>query len=355
MEANNMKQLMLTVMMSGALLLPAAGLADEIDPYYAGFGLGLARMQPDTEGSGYSVDNEYDTGYKLYGGYRVDSKLAVELYYADLGDVTLKPAGHIGYQDYGVAGIYHVLRQGEHGFPVSAYVRVGIGSMRNQTDVYYERDEDYHLLIGAGIEYNLGNGLAVRADADLFDHDSNLVSVSLVKYFGARPAQQVVPPVPEPQPEPVRPADDDGDGIANETDACPGTPTGQKVDAVGCELKLEIELKGVVFENNSAKLLDESTTVLNQAAETLLRYPELKVEVAGYTDSRGSAVYNQRLSENRALAVRQFLVDKGVDAERLTAKGYGEDDPVADNATAAGRKQNRRVILRLLDEKPATE
>jgi len=101
----------------------------------------------------------------------------------------------------------------------------------------------------------------------------------------------------------------------------------------------------VNFDNDSASLRPESIAVLDNAAVTLKEWGEIKVEVAGHTDSVDSDAYNLRLSQRRAEAVRDYLIRQGVAAERLTAKGYGEASPVADNKTAEGRFKNRRVEL----------
>ena len=144
--------------------------------------------------------------------------------------------------------------------------------------------------------------------------------------------------------------DDDSDGVINRLDECPGTPPGTPVDRKGCELKGDYTLQGVNFETNSDRLLAGASAVLNQVAETLLKYPEIKVEVQGHTDSDGAAAYNESLSSRRAQTVRDYLASKGVAAGRMTVRGYGESEPVADNTTAAGKAQNRRVVLRILED-----
>lgn len=88
--------------------------------------------------------------------------------------------------------------------------------------------------------------------------------------------------------------------------------------------------------------------MLDRAIATLKRYPELKVEVAGHTDSRGADAYNQQLSAKRAATVLAYLKDGGV-ANTLTSRGYGEREPIASNDTDEGRLQNRRVVLRVLN------
>jgi OOP family OmpA-OmpF porin len=143
--------------------------------------------------------------------------------------------------------------------------------------------------------------------------------------------------------------DDDGDGVINRLDECPGTPAGTPVDRKGCEIKGDYTLQGVNFESNSDRLVSGASNVLNLVAETLLKYPEIKVEVQGHTDSDGAAEYNESLSARRAQTVRDYLMSKGVDGGRMTVRGYGESQPVADNTTAAGKAENRRVVLRILE------
>ena len=152
-----------------------------------------------------------------------------------------------------------------------------------------------------------------------------------------------------PAPAPVI-SDQDGDGIPDSQDQCPDTPKGVKVDAKGCPLQAVTQLKGVNFEYGTANLTPDSSPVLDETVQTLTRYPDLKVEVAGYTDSNnhsGNPKLNQELSDKRANAVMNYLIDHGIAADRLTAVGYGASHPVADNSTAAGQAMNRRVELHL--------
>lgn len=144
--------------------------------------------------------------------------------------------------------------------------------------------------------------------------------------------------------------DEDNDGIKNSADSCPDTAQGAKIDTKGCALKEVITLKGVTFANNSAVLTGNSTTVLNDVAATLRRNAGLKIEVAGYTDNRGAVAYNVHLSQKRAETVLAYLVTQGVSADTLSAKGYGPEYPIADNARADGRAVNRRVELRILEK-----
>jgi OOP family OmpA-OmpF porin len=106
----------------------------------------------------------------------------------------------------------------------------------------------------------------------------------------------------------------------------------------------------VNFASGKADILPGSTSVLDEVAAILKADGSIRAEIQGHTDSQGAAGYNQDLSERRANSVREYLIQKGVNASQLTAKGYGESSPVADNSTEIGRLQNRRVELQRLDK-----
>lgn len=140
--------------------------------------------------------------------------------------------------------------------------------------------------------------------------------------------------------------DSDGDGVVDSRDRCPGTAPGTPVDNDGCDLAPAHTLAGVNFEFDSARLTADSKSRLDEGLAILKRHPNLKVEIAGHTDSTGSDAYNQGLSERRAKAVMDYMVANGANAANLTARGYGESQPVADNGTKEGRAKNRRVEFR---------
>lgn len=117
---------------------------------------------------------------------------------------------------------------------------------------------------------------------------------------------------------------------------------GAEVERVGEELRVTFD-SAILFDLDSASLKDESMQRLDQMASVLTRYPDTDIMVLGHTDSSGSEAYNQGLSERRAGSVSGYLQQHGVDAGRIRARGFGETVPVADNGTAAGRAQNRRV------------
>ncbi|MDD2797546.1 MAG: OmpA family protein [Bacteroidales bacterium] len=142
--------------------------------------------------------------------------------------------------------------------------------------------------------------------------------------------------------------DSDGDGIADNVDKCPDVK-GTKANK-GCpEIKKEVKevfkkaLQGIQFESGKDVIKKSSNAILDNIAEIMKMNPAYKLNINGHTDSQGKPEANQVLSQQRADAVMKYLTDKGVEASRMVAIGHGDTTPVADNATAAGRAQNRRV------------
>nr|GFC25511.1 hypothetical protein [Tanacetum cinerariifolium] len=174
------------------------------------------------------------------------------------------------------------------------------------------------------------------------------------------------------------PLDTDGDGVADYLDKCPNTPSGVKVDATGCpvdtdgdgvpdyqdrcpnrpgpasnkgcpEIKAEQKkilneaTKYINFDFDKATLKASSYPRLEQMVQIMNEYPDYSLSIAGHTDSKGDDNYNLKLSYERAASARAYMLSKGIPAERIEARGYGETKPIADNKTAAGQALNRRV------------
>ena len=148
--------------------------------------------------------------------------------------------------------------------------------------------------------------------------------------------------------------DTDGDGFLGSHDKCPGAPEtiNNFEDGDGCPDEIPEEVKkftgvieGIKFQSGSARILASSFPVLNKALDVLLEFKDVRLEIAGHTDSKGNALYNKDLSFERASSVRSYLVGRGVSPDRLVPVGYGEERPIASNRTRAGqrRKPSNRV------------
>ena len=155
-----------------------------------------------------------------------------------------------------------------------------------------------------------------------------------------------------PGPKPTGCPDTDGDGLDDSADGCPNQPG--SISNKGCpELNvqeqelLRIAMRNVKFDHSRASLRQESFSVLNQISELMKKYPGYMLKIGGHTDNTGSTTFNQRLSEERARACYDYLVNQGIPSSRMEFAGFGPDRPISDNDTMEGRALNRRVEFEL--------
>ena len=214
--------------------------------------------------------------------------------------------------------------------------------------------------LGVGVQSTLARRVGVRAElayrADFNDSSfaapeedgfgDILASVGVVIPLGPEPTAPVAPAPAAPS---CADMDSDGDGVNDCDDKCPDSQAGQTIGPDGCPVPVSIDLKGVNFDFDKSTLRPDAVAILNEAIEILKRYPDLRVEVAGHTDSKGTDAYNQKLSERRASAVYDYLTSNGIDAGRLVGPtGYGESRPLEQTEqTLPGCKSetNRRTEL----------
>jgi OOP family OmpA-OmpF porin len=211
---------------------------------------------------------------------------------------------------------------------------------------------------GAGLQYSFGRSqpLALPAEhtavVNPVDTETPIPPPPL-----AEPAQAAALPASPEASQETAPAcadgaatcapDADGDGVPDTLDQCPYTQPGLKVDAMGCAVGATAP-QPVYFTGHSDQLDDAAKAVLDELTLTLVLQPQLGLEIVGHTDGQGSQAANLALSQRRAQVVRDYLVGKGVAAERITTSGLGPFAPAASNATEAGRIKNRRVEFRLI-------
>lgn len=352
-------------------------------------------------------DSNRKTDASVWGGIGagvwVNPHLAVDFEYginnAEFKDNSWRPGREWESVTLGVSARWFF---GDEGAQWRPYVMAGIGAQRHAAysgalsappsggSISSEASGwDPMATVGGGVQYNMSENLALRGEiAARYDHDNNtrgnisdslsvgpslayrpshksgyvdgIVSVGLVYSFGhAAPPPPVEPAAPPPPPD-CHTLDDDHDGVNNCDDRCPDTPAGTIVGPDGCPQKVVIDLRGVNFkfdrpkkgEHNIEPTLAvptaDSVAILDQAIDALNRYPEIKVELDGHTDSIGTEQYNQGLSERRAQIVADYLTAHGISADRITAvKGFGETQPIDTNSTKEGRARNRRTELKV--------
>lgn len=231
---------------------------------------------------------------------------------------------------------------------VRPYLAFGMGEIDIDADLFDTVETTANA--GGGLRWMLTPRFGARLDARMLhslDESENdfLLTAGLNYYFG-KVEEDAAPVVVA-----AAPVDSDGDGVNDDRDQCPGTAAGTRVDATGCPLPVtqvaSIKLK-VNFDFDSTKVKEMYFNDISELAEFLKRFNDLQVDVEGHTDSVGPENYNQQLSQRRAQAVVDLLVNQhGISADRLEAVGYGEARPVASNDTSEGRAANRRVMATL--------
>ncbi len=270
----------------------------------------------------------------------------------------MEPDSWQPYITAGVGADYHDTTAGKA--DVGAMFQAGIGLQKALTDnvrfrteltYRYDFDSDTYKTYSPFIhedhfgDWMLGVGLTVAlGDAG-----------SAPRKPDSKPATPVTP-----APSDCHSKDSDHDGVNDCDDKCPGTSAGTIVGPDGCPQKVVIDLRGVNFKFDRPKAgekdigpslkepTSESLSILDQAVDTLKRYPNIHVEVDGHTDSVGTDAYNQKLSERRAKIVYDYLTSHGVSASRLDGpKGFGESKPIDTNDTKEGRQRNRRTELQV--------
>jgi outer membrane protein OmpA-like peptidoglycan-associated protein len=361
---------------------------------YVGAGIGQSRLDPDLEKSNYNNDENSPWAWKLTGGMDINDYISVEGFYSDLGSVKLKPDGEIRYQMFGANGLLHIWAYGDEREKgsIALYAKAGINHMVNDSsDVGYDKINTTQLMGGIGVEAYFQSKFSVRFEIESYDTDALLVSLNLVKRFGfeskkveqkeftdlvdsmvslnlakrfgpesEKVAQKefvaMVDSLPETASGPgivmLAPVvlDSDSDGLIDDDDECPNTPKGMRVDNVGCATFIgEVSnlISNVQFETDSSIITEPSKVILNKVAGMLLSYTNIDVEVQAHTDNVGSAFHNNSLSQRRAKSVVKYLTEKSIVESRFRSSGFGEEKPIADNNTKAGRAINRRVEFKL--------
>ncbi len=309
---------------------------------YINGGIGVTQVEPESPSDALTISDKNDSGGHLALGYDISRMFSVEAYAADLGTAEVEflgaEAGSVDYQVYGVSllGYLYNSRSGlalgdseTNGLfrreGLSLYGRAGIGHILNDSNrVEYTRDYPNHAAFGLGLEYGFENGFALRSELMSMDTDAKYFNVGVLKRFGSVP---VVVPVPVVIPETVV---DEPEQPESPVVYDPITPPLVYFAFDKSEINPADQLKLDAF---ASEMKDGDS--------------DLKISIEGHTDWIASEQYNMSLSIRRAEAVFNYLVSKGLPAERMSTIGYGEMRPVSNNDTVNGRALNRRTEIKL--------
>ncbi len=361
-----------------ASTMSAAAVTALADDYKPGFtvtpGVGYYFFDSDS-----NIDD--DTLFSLALGYQFDNPWAVELVYLNADSESDNSLiGDIDVEQYRLDGLYHFSRSGKW----QPYLAGGIGDIDYEATRFSVDDNDTIFNFGGGAKYQLSKVASLRPDLRLIHgiEESTFdvaFTLGLSFLFGATessssvkkstPVEPVVAAGPADSdndgvidsrdqcsntPNGVRvdsngcPLDSDKDGVADYKDSCPDSALNAKVDSRGCYIELtedkEVQLN-VRFANNSAEVPQSAYSEIESVAKFMREYAGTSVVIEGHTDNRGAAAYNQQLSERRAKAVADVLIQEfRLSGNRVSSVGYGEEKPVVSNDTAENRATNRRVV-----------
>ena len=290
---------------------------------------------------------------------------AIDFYRTGAGLDVLQPLGNENYGHFFVLGgggvaINDVKPDTNDG--TSTYANLGLGwraqtserwGLRPRIDLRYVYDTigdgASDVLLGFTLEIPPKRERIVERIVEV----EKIVEVPvIVEKIVERDVVCVVPTAPVTIEAPPVDVDSDNDGVPDGKDKCPQTLAGAKVDAEGCvQEEQTISLPNIEFEPASTVLAAGGKDNLEKVVSFLQNQAGVKIDVFGHTDSQGKDAYNQKLSDGRAKSVMDYLVSRGIAAERLSSKGFGETQPIASNETKEGRAKNRRVELLIRTKK----
>jgi len=304
---------------------------------YGGVGFGTGWKNPNTGGSAFDVNDRYGNGAQLSMGIDLNRYVSLEMHATRLGAAGLSPDGEIRYNTFGGSTLLY-MGKNRSNFKrrgLSAYARWGFGFLQHSKkgDAPIVKENAYHILIGAGVEYMFDRGFGLRLEGLSFEADARYAQLGFVYRFGESRIQKPVETVQIPESAPV---------IPPVTAVVVAEP--EPVAPNPCD-EFEGTLEGVNFHSDSSTLTDSAMAVLTDVAATLALCEEAPVFISAHTDSVGSAKYNFALSDRRAHTVATHLLTLGVSGDRIKTEAFGETQPIATNDTPEGRRKNRRVEL----------
>jgi len=368
-----MKKILMLALFTGSLstAVYAAGIDKTYFEMYLGAGL-------------YSLDDDrsLDSAISKEGGLEVpvNNYLSLETWLSDYTAEYTNSTDELDSQRFYGGALLHLKKRGKK----RPFIVLGYSHLGYKNDAGHKSSESL-FSFGVGLKRYYSNNVILRGelmmmnsiDKELIDMGGRLSLGYAFKPSAVKPVY-MAEPESEVKAEPVQnrkqtftiepeitelapdlvavveksadlPIDTDQDGVTDDIDLCANTNPTFEVDVTGCTLLLTEKVSisvDIQFPFNSANLPEDSLPEVQKVANFMTKFDETVLTVAGHSDDSGPAIYNQYLSQQRADAVRQTLIDSfGLPEARVSALGYGEDEPVADNATREGRATNRHVVI----------
>lgn len=353
---------------AGCLFFSLGVIADEKSadyPFYATASVARAFGEVDAQ----DMNNRmaalgYQANAKVYGqdrnawdaalGYRMTNYLDLQLGYSDLGKVKTRLSGNaLDIENYlNSANLVHprsadgltLALRGRYYLNDDFYLYGRVGLIRADSVYFADARSDQATrtkkensnFFGIGYEYEWAPRWSFHLGGDIYRIEGESIKVlnmGLAYKFGSKPR------VNEPPLNPIK----------SEATANVAQPVAPAIEPVAQPMPLEIEL-AIIFDTDSAVIKPEFFSEVERLAIFMTANAQVKIVLEGHTDDRGNNQYNQALSQRRVDAVKQLLIDRyEINTSRLTATGFGEDKPIADNTSLSGREQNRRVVARVVD------
>lgn len=407
MSGLKQRSVALAIGMGGSLLF-SSQMALASGAWYVGLGGGVSKLNPDTTTSAFMLEEEQGSAASVYLGLDINDWLSAEAAYTDLGEAGLSNDQYIGYSAISVGGVAYVYRNrgmDSRQAGLSGYVRLGLNSITNESNIQLNEADNTAVWIGAGVQYPLTDRFGLRAEIASYDGDAQVALASL--YWRSRDdgdfdggfttessASRSTPSstrrddqfgndefgeveefdgfdedvadtefddatdldMDDPFETEMVDAEDpfetldsdpglDGFPVASSAE-CNEPAPGEPTDASGCAMFTGV-FEGIEFDGDTAILSIDSGFLLQGLATSLNDYPRLVVELQVHTQDYAEQGRAMQLSRERVLAIARFLVSQGVDVQRLKARAFGSEEPRFNDTSTESQRLNNRLALRV--------
>ncbi|MDB4224311.1 OmpA family protein [Granulosicoccus sp.] len=389
MSGSTQRAIALAIGMTGGMMFSSHAFAT----WYVGFGGGMSKLSPDTAGSTFTLEEDAGQAAFAFVGLDINDWLSAEAAFTDLGAAGLSGEQEIAYTSASIGGIAYVYKNrgmDARQSGMAGYVRLGLNSITNESEILLNEADNTAVWIGAGIQFPIGARLGLRAEIASYDGDAQAAVASIywrgkadarsrggLLNGGELPQSTVSRSNTENQGtgfDEVEPFDgydtsteqtrgggqrfdkdrlDTGTtGISNNFDtatsaSCDTPASGEPTDATGCALFTGV-VEGVEFQVGGSSLTPDSEFVLESLSLSLNNHPSLVIELQVHTEAFAEEGLAMRLSRERVLTVARFLAKQGVDVQRLRARAFGSAQPRFETNSTESRRLNNRIALRVL-------